>query len=293
MGESSARTSSLGMQESTGLVLSGDDWVRNHFEADRTEYEAMLDDLPITRGGRVLDAGCGPGLMFPALARKVGPAGRIDGVDIAPDFVQATQTLADECGIECAWEVRWGSVLELPYEDSVFDAIWCGNIAEYFDDDELLVMLREFARVTKPGGLVSIKDWDGSLFRIHPCEPQVWWHFFEAVRCQGHPFLRNVEGFFRLNRARTIFRQTGLVELQQTSYLIEHRAPLTEIKRRWSIQALEMFRAIASELELPVEDRPFWDALIDPEHPNHPIHDPDFLFGEANTLIAARVPIRP
>lgn len=54
------------------------------FEPVRTEAIALLDPPP---GATVLDVGCGTGLSFAALKRRIGPHGRIVGIDPSPDML--------------------------------------------------------------------------------------------------------------------------------------------------------------------------------------------------------------
>ena len=192
--------------------------------------------------------------------------------------------------LPCAVELVHGSMLDLTWPDDSFDAVWCANIIEYFDDDQLAHVLRSFYRVTRPGGLVAVKDWDGSLFRFAPGPPTLFWHLFERAVQKDIPFARNVHGFFRLVRLDRLFEDIGFVAVRQSTTLLDHRAPLTEAQRVWCVQALEMFREVAATLDLPASDLTFWESLRDPAAPAQPIHHPMFLFGEANTMAVATVP---
>jgi ubiquinone/menaquinone biosynthesis C-methylase UbiE len=55
-------------------------------------------DLGLSRGGTVLDVGCGTGRNFPFLREAVGAAGRIYGVDISPGMLHKAQALRDSNG---------------------------------------------------------------------------------------------------------------------------------------------------------------------------------------------------
>jgi len=65
---------------------AGETWARNADDQDRELRDlgdAALDALAVTPGESVLDVGCGPGTTTVALAERVGPAGRVVGVDIS------------------------------------------------------------------------------------------------------------------------------------------------------------------------------------------------------------------
>src|SRR3712207_9247015 len=70
-------------------------------------------------------------------------------------------------------DVRIGSVLDLPFADTTFDCVWCANVAQYLTGAEFTRAMAEFRRVTKPGGLVAVKDSDGTLLQLLPLDPAV------------------------------------------------------------------------------------------------------------------------
>ena len=60
--------------------------------------EAAIQDLHLKPGDTVIDMGCGTGLTFPSLYQKVGPTGRIIGIDISADMLDQAQELISENG---------------------------------------------------------------------------------------------------------------------------------------------------------------------------------------------------
>ncbi len=280
---------SMRREASTRLLLSGEGWLRAHFLACETEYRHMLGTVGVKSGYCVLDAGCGPGLMLPELARLVGGTGSVFGIDVSNDFVAAADEVAGSLAAQCDVRIRHASILNLPFPAGIFDVVWCANVIEYLNDQQLDLVLEEFRRVTKPEGIVAIKDWDGWLMRVHPSEPKYFWHLFEKSIEQNIPFATNVRGFFRINGLAAHFRKHHCADVRTSSFLIDHRAPLTTAKKAWAVQALEMFRSVAENLDLPDEDRLFWEKLRDPSAPEHPVNHPDFLFGEANTMVTGIV----
>ncbi len=67
------------------------------FEGMMREY---LDAMAIDSAGSVLDLGCGTGVAYRAIARRVGFAGRVIGIDRSPHLVAAAIRLAGEDGVE-------------------------------------------------------------------------------------------------------------------------------------------------------------------------------------------------
>ena len=90
---------------------------------------------------RMLDAGCGTGLMLQQL-RDLGSA---DGVDISAEAL-------DFCRKRGLTNVRQADILDLPFDALTYDAITALDVLEHVDEDT--AALEEFARVLKPGGRV-------------------------------------------------------------------------------------------------------------------------------------------
>jgi SAM-dependent methyltransferase len=100
-------------------------------------------------GTRVLDAGCGEGVLVDEYAGRLA----IEGID--PNY-----------GSE---RVRTGSLTALPFEDAAFDRALCLDVLEHLTFEEQPRALAELFRVLKPGGdlLVSIPNLAHLQSRVH------------------------------------------------------------------------------------------------------------------------------
>lgn len=114
--------------------------------ADWAPHVADMGD--VTTGQSVLDVACGTGAVARAAAERVGPAGRVVGVDLN----QAMLTVAERVcpGIE----LRQADVSSLPFEQATFDVALCQMALMFFPDR--VAALREMGRVVKPEGTVVI-----------------------------------------------------------------------------------------------------------------------------------------
>jgi SAM-dependent methyltransferase len=117
----------------------------------------------------VLDAGCGVGAIALDIAPTVAP-GRVTGVDVDADQVEAARRSAAERGIENA-EFQTGSVLELPFEDESFDVVYANAVLFYLRDQA--EALREMRRVLRPEGLAAVSDDDIGTIVVTPDTPQL------------------------------------------------------------------------------------------------------------------------
>ncbi|HEV3095228.1 MAG TPA: class I SAM-dependent methyltransferase [Solirubrobacteraceae bacterium] len=80
----------------------------------------------------LLDAGCGPGTITVGLAAIVAP-GKLVAVDISPDEVAQTEAALRAAGHENA-RTEVASILELPFEDCSFDAVFSHAVLDYLVD---------------------------------------------------------------------------------------------------------------------------------------------------------------
>jgi SAM-dependent methyltransferase len=111
-------------------------------------FGAALDAARVTAGTRLLDAGCGAGLL--ALLASLRGA-RVTALDAAPGLLAiARQRLP-------AADVREGDLEALPFADSSFDAVTAVNSVFYAAD--MAAATRELVRVTRPGGRVVVTAW--------------------------------------------------------------------------------------------------------------------------------------
>jgi arsenite methyltransferase len=117
-----------------------------------------LEALALRAGEKVLDAGCGTGLLVHDMSSTIGSQGRIIGVDFSDDMLELAKK---RCAELTNIELQQGSVTQLGFADNSFDAASCIQTLLYVEDVE--TALSELHRVLKPGGRVAIieTDWRG------------------------------------------------------------------------------------------------------------------------------------
>ena len=169
---------------STGHALGDASWLDAHFESARAEYEDAVRFVGILPGWTVLDAGCGSGGYVPLIGELVGATGRVAALDLAPENVARVERLVREGRCVAPVDPHLGSVLDLPFADATFDCVWCANVALYLTEAEFTRVMGEFRRVTKPGGLVAVKDFDGTILQILPLDPAIHARLVAALRAE-------------------------------------------------------------------------------------------------------------
>ena len=268
---------------STGHILAAGEWLDTHFEACRPEYEAMLRSVGVERGWRVLDAGCGSGSLLPCMADLVGPTGQIVALDIAPENVAIVGQR-----LPCPVEPKAGSLTALPLEDGVFDAVWCGNVLQYFSDTDLLGVLAELRRVVRPGGLVAVKDVDMQLVRLHPADPFLVAHLSE-VSLRNTALGPESRGSLRGRELRRWLERAGLEEVWQRTTMIERWAPLRPVERQLWSEWLVFLAGLAEERGVPDEDLPAWRSLKTTDAPDNILNHPELYTSEGQVVAVGRV----
>lgn len=129
--------------------------VRSH--ARRTAATSAAYLLPLLEPGqRLLDVGCGPGSITVDLARAVSP-GEVVAVDRAPAAVALAQEAARAAGATNV-VTQVADVLTLPFADGAFDVVHAHQVLQHLTDP--VAALREMRRVTRPGGVVAVRDAD-------------------------------------------------------------------------------------------------------------------------------------
>jgi ubiquinone/menaquinone biosynthesis C-methylase UbiE len=121
-----------------------------------TSKQIILDGLRLRNGGRVLDLGCGLGDDTFQIAERVGPSGRVTGVDVSTSMIEEARRRAEGRGLPVDFEV--GDSQALRFLTGTFDGVRAERMLMHVPDAERAIA--EMARVLAPGGRISVFDFD-------------------------------------------------------------------------------------------------------------------------------------
>src|SRR6266481_2595365 len=87
--------------------------------AERHARDLVERARPIGASDRILDLGCGTGIVARVLRERLGGAASIVGLDMSPAMIERARSIAPELD----W--REGNALALPFADGSFDLVLC------------------------------------------------------------------------------------------------------------------------------------------------------------------------
>ena len=106
-------------------------------------------------GETVLDLGCGAGLDSILAARRVGPTGRVIGIDVVDEMLAKARRNAEAAGASNT-EFRSGRADALPVSSGAVDVVITNGVFNLCVDKPKVVA--ELCRVLRPGGRLQMAD---------------------------------------------------------------------------------------------------------------------------------------
>jgi ubiquinone/menaquinone biosynthesis C-methylase UbiE len=151
-------------------------------EALAPTTRALLDAAGLGESMACLDIGCGGGDVALELARRVGPHGRVVGMDMDEVKLALARQDAEAAGLSnIEFQACDATTLDV---EGVYDLVYARFLLTHLRDPEQ--MARRMVRAAKPGGVVVIEDLDHSAAFCHPRCPALERHvaFYNYVARQ-------------------------------------------------------------------------------------------------------------
>lgn len=115
----------------------------------------LVDQANVGAGQRILDIGCGTGILALLLKRQ-NPDVEVIGIDPDPKALRRAQTKARRAGVSVQFDQGFAD--ELPYEGRSFDRVFSSFMFHHLEAKDREQTLSEVSRVLKPGGSFHLLD---------------------------------------------------------------------------------------------------------------------------------------
>jgi demethylmenaquinone methyltransferase/2-methoxy-6-polyprenyl-1,4-benzoquinol methylase len=136
-----------------------------------------LEKLAAGPGEKILEIGFGTGHCLVSLAKAVGPAGRVTGLDISDGMLAIARERLQQEGLNERVDLHLGDAAKLDFiESGSLDGVFMSFTLELFDNPEIPRVLQECYRILKLGGRLAVvsmtkHDPPGIAVRIYE-----WFH---------------------------------------------------------------------------------------------------------------------
>jgi demethylmenaquinone methyltransferase/2-methoxy-6-polyprenyl-1,4-benzoquinol methylase len=246
---------------------------------------AVIETLQLPSGSSGLDAGCGIGLQCLLLAESVGLNGHVTGLDVSMEFLNRGEEFVKEAGLSERISFKRGDVGNIPFENNTFDWAWSADCIGY-GPWEPLPLLKELARVVKPGGIIAISGWSSE--NLLPGYPRLEARL-QATSGGIAPFVHGRSPETHFLRALSWFREIGIEEPDARAFADSFHAPLSPGIRD-ALVGLFIMRWPDVELELSSEDQIEFRRLCQPESPDFLLNLSDYYAFITHTLFWGKIP---
>ncbi len=219
----------------------------SYYRMHRKKIETALSFLENIKAEKILDIGCGDGLIAEILAKRL--SAKPYGLEISKDAVLK----AKKRGVEAT--VFDISEKKLPYNDNSFDVVFCGDIIEHIYDTESL--LSNIRKILKPKGLLiatvpNIASWYNRGFLLIGWLPT--WVESASKVYTGNPFMKEGVGHIRAYTKKSLnelLKYFGFLDIQiKGSPLLGNGEYSKNQEKIWNVLdgLLSRKASIASEL---------------------------------------------
>jgi ubiquinone/menaquinone biosynthesis C-methylase UbiE len=188
------------------------------------ELRAMLKELPIRAGDKVLDVATGDGQFAVWLGELVGSAGSVTAIDRSEAWLhEAGKTLKRAAAHEVTLEQ--GDATQLPYADATFDFVWCAQ--SLYSLPQTNECLAEMHRVLKPGGRIGLLENDSLHHVLFPWPVDLELRLLAAELKSFQANSTKPAKYYAGRWLSRLLRQNGFKRPQERSFATTRQQPLS------------------------------------------------------------------
>jgi len=202
--------------------------------------ERTVERLALRPGARVLDVGCGTGASALPAAARVGPTGKVIGIDLAERLLEIARQKAASRNLSNV-EFHFGDMERFGYPDRHFDAVVC--VFAIFFVPDMAMQLRELWRMVRPDGQLAITTW---LPRVMEPAASVFWSAVKELRPELYLGFNPWDRITDPAPLRALLAEGGIVN---ADILAENgRQELRSPEDWWTIVVGSSFRSIVDQM---------------------------------------------
>ncbi len=205
--------------------------------------------VPVLKPGmRVLDVGCGTGAISSGIARIVGPKGEVIGIDNTPAFIENGKTTFSK--------VENLTLLEediMTYQSSApFDLIVSARVLQWLSYP--VEALEKMKSLLKPGGMISILDYNHEQLLLEPEPPQSIQYFYQRwLKWRADAGMNN----HIAEDLPDYFRQVGLKDIETRDSSERYEKPVENISEdpnmKWFKEKVGIWAKVARSTQVQEE----------------------------------------
>lgn len=201
--------------------------------------ERMIDLVRLRSDDRILDVGCGTGIV----ARRATAILAGDSPAVGLDINEGMLAIAEEeaIGSEPAIEWRHGDATDLPFSDEQFDVIFSQQALQFLDQPE--TALREMHRVLAPEGRVVCSIW--RPIEYQPAYVVLAEAFEQYVGDEAGTMIRGIFPAWNTEYIRSLAREAGFDDITITIAVGDVRYPSVETFVRREVASSPLANHIA------------------------------------------------
>lgn len=201
------------------LRRSAEEMARLRMQAAALEAdtEIFLSEIRVEPGWRCLDLGCGVGGITDLLSRRVGPTGRVVGLDNDTEKLESARGWAQANGLLNV-EFLEGDVYDTGLPRGSFDLVHVRFL--FTTVGRQAELLAEALALLRPGGVLGVQEADVTTLSCHPAHPA--WDRIKDVIISV--FRRTGGDTFAGRRMFGMLRRAGLQEVRFRPFLLGFRS---------------------------------------------------------------------
>lgn len=249
----------------------------------------MVDALHLRPDDRILDSACGPGLWTRLFAEKVLAGGKVIGLDSSPELLDYARASLIDDPLADVMEFVLGDFHDPPFPSESFDVVFLGNCLSYISEVDVKGLLHKHKKVTRRGGRVVSKEFDGATVIFHPLPPALTLKVVASAArgLEEAPAATAFDNFVG-RKTHGMFWKAGFKNVSTRSYAIQKVPPLTPEAKRYITGNANWYAQQAAPY-LSTDERQQWEEAFEPGLKQYILDGEDFYFCMVETVTTGTV----